>query len=72
MGSRHFWIESQCWVAKALRRNVDGKPDYLHTFTYANGLPMTFASGEEALNYAVSACSDPCHALYSPFGERVD
>jgi len=59
-------VEPAAWTAHAMRKNVDGKADYLWTRCYAHGRPILFESEAAALESARQACDDPAHGLYDP------
>ena len=58
------------FIATAMRRNVDGKPDYRWVFQHSNGSPVLFNSAEEALDCATAKCADAAYALHSPKAEK--
>jgi hypothetical protein len=47
------------YIVQAIRKNVDGKSDYIFTPTHANGRALTFNSIENAMQYAETLKSGP-------------
>jgi hypothetical protein len=47
------------YIVQAIRKNVDGKSDYIFTPTHANGRALTFKNIENAMHYAETLKSGP-------------
>lgn len=54
------------YIAKATRRNIDGKADYAHVFKHADGSVIIFDTQEAAVSYATVSCNEPAYAMYNP------
>jgi len=54
------------FIAAFIRRNVDGKADYIGFYQHTNGRPVFFTTQAEALEKAASICSDKSSASYGP------
>ncbi|MEK9722821.1 MAG: hypothetical protein VW405_04965 [Rhodospirillaceae bacterium] len=54
------------YISTAIRRNVDGKPDYIWVARYTNGAAIPFPTETEATEWAQRKCDDDSRALYSP------
>lgn len=54
------------YIAAFIRRNVDGKADYVSFFQATNGRPVLFNTKAEALVKAAIICSDKSTATYAP------
>jgi hypothetical protein len=61
----------KCYVAVAMRKNVDGKLDYIWTYKYANGTPVRFESFAAALEQAKRLCADNAAGLYRPSAKAI-
>lgn len=54
------------YIAQAIRRNCDGKPDYIWVAKTSDGNMRTFQTEEKALTVAQRACGIFDDALYAP------
>ncbi len=54
------------FIATAVRKNIDGKPDYAWTYRYADGTAVQFDTESAALETARRKCANASLALYSP------
>jgi hypothetical protein len=59
------------YIATAMRKNIDGKPDYEWVAKYSNGNTIIFDTEEAAQRYADSACCEPAHGMYAPKAKKI-
>jgi hypothetical protein len=54
------------YLAAYIRRNVDGKKDYLSVYEYSEGYGVVFDTYDAALEKAKAICADESRAAYAP------
>lgn len=54
------------YLAAYIRRNIDGKKDYLSVYEYSAGYGVTFDTYDAALEKARQICANESHAAYAP------
>lgn len=54
------------YLAAYIRRNIDGKKDYLSVYEYADGYGVAFDTYDAALEKATAICADESYAAYAP------
>lgn len=54
------------YLAAYIRRNIDGKKDYLSVYQYREGYGVAFDTHDEALEKATAICADESRAAYAP------
>jgi len=54
------------YLAAYIRKNIDGKKDYIAIEKYADGSPFLFNSNDDAFATAEFRCTHESQAYYSP------